>query len=474
MSLFTDRPVAVQGPSSFVASILVHGVLSGALSFAFIHAPQVIDPDLNKRFAVRHLELHAMNPVQPPSGGDAGKRAGAKPRAFPVQADDPPEERPSPSWQTLQFDAALQTLVQPDLPRKLKLPKETPIPTVVIWTPKKTDAKSIAPPMPHDAASANVQPSLDAPNEETDLGDLSIASSDLPVPLPILFASSTSPVKIEGPEPLQMAPATASDPSPQPTSAAAMSLSDLRMPQGTVTLPPVNETAPNPLPTTPEPGLSANPSQTGTESSDSKGESATEEKEVNKAVLAVNSKSSAALSEAASGVVAGAGSGNQPAADHIVLPKNGQFGVVVVGSSLEEEYPNLLQIWGGRVAYTVYLHVGRSKNWILQYSLPRSANTAAEGNVGALEAPWPYDIVAPHLYPVLLNADATVLHGIVNSAGRFESLVIVYPSRTPQGTLILNSLAEWKIRPAMRDGKATPVEIVLVIPNEPDQNTIEK
>jgi hypothetical protein len=318
--------------------------------------------------------------------------------------------------------------------------------------------------MPNEAASANVKPSLDAPNEESDLGDLSITSSDFSVPLPLLAPSTTSPVTIQGPELLQMAPSTTFDPSAEPTSAAAMSLSDLRMPLGTVTLPPVNETSPNSSPTTPAPGLSANPSEAGDKSSEVAAEGLSD----TKAAAAVDSTGTAALNGATAGTVAGAGSGNQPAADHITLPKNGQFGVVVVGSSLEEEYPNLLQIWGGRVAYTVYLQVGRSKNWILQYSIQRFANTAAEGNVGALEAPWPYDIVAPHLYPVLLNADATVLHGMVDSAGRFESLVIVYPSRTPQGTLILQSLAKWQFRPAKQDGKATSVEVVLVIPNEPD------
>ena len=468
MSLFTDRPETVQGPSSFVASILVHGVVSGMLSYGFIHAPQIVDPALNKRYAVRHLELHAREPVTAPSGGNAGQRAGAQLRPATPQDDDPTEERPSPSWQIPQVAAALQTLVQPDLPRKLKLPKETPIPTVVIWTPKKTDARKMVPPAPHEAASADVEPSLDAPNDELNLGDLSIMSSDSPAPLPLFVASSTSPVRIEGPELLQMAPTTATEPSAQPTSAAALSLSDLRMPQGTVTLPPVNEASPNPLPTTPEPGLSANPSQMEDEVSNRKKEHAAEKIDSDLAATAANSAGTAALDGSTSGIVAGAGAGNQPAANHITLPKNGQFGVVVVGSSLEEEYPNLLQIWGGRIAYTVYLQVGRSKNWILQYSLPRSANTAAVGNVGALEAPWPYDIVAPHLYPVLLNADATVLHGVVTSAGRFESLVIVYPTRTPQGTLILQSLAKWQFRPAMQDGKATSVEVVLVIPNEPD------
>jgi hypothetical protein len=51
---------------------------------------------------------------------------------------------------------------------------------------------------------------------------------------------------------------------------------------------------------------------------------------------------------------------------HIALPKNGKFGVVIVGSEPVEEYPEAHAAWAGRLAYSVYLHVGLAKNWILQ------------------------------------------------------------------------------------------------------------
>jgi hypothetical protein len=235
------------------------------------------------------------------------------------------------------------------------------------------------------------------------------------------------------------------------------------MAQGTVTLPPANETAPAASLTTLAPGLSADAAQRGEDDHASQSDVAKTEVSASGAAVA---KGEALGLEAGRGN--GSGAGDQPTGDHITLPKNGRFGVVVVGSSVDEEYPDLMQIWGGRVAYTVYLQVGRSKNWILQYSLLRSANIATEGGEGPLEAPWPYDIVAPHLIPALLNADAIVVHGRVNSAGRFESLAIVYPARVPQGTLVLNSLAQWQFRPAKKDGNATAVEVVLVIPNEAD------
>jgi hypothetical protein len=457
MSLFTDRPQARQVPSSFAASMLVHGGMVGVLCYGMLHAPLITDPALSMRFDVRRVELHLREQHASQPGGGAMAQAVARA----LHPESRPAEGQPASWRIPQMAAASQTLVQPDLPRNLALSQETPIPTVVMWTPKKAQVKLIVPPLPQKAASADVEPSLDAPNEALTLADVSVAASDMVVTLPQLAASTTSPVKTDKPDAVQMAPVISSEPAAQPTAATALSLSDLRMAQGTVTLPPANETAPGAPITTPEPGLSAGTAQHG--DYDRAGESGVVKTMVSASGAAAANGEALGI-EAGSGT--GAGAGDQPTGDHFTLPKNGRFGVVVVGSSVDEEYPDLMQIWGGRVAYTVYLQVGRSKNWILQYSLPRSANIATEGGEAPLEAPWPYDIVTPHLIPVLLNADAMVLHGRVNSAGRFESLAIVYPARVPQGTLVLNSLAKWQFRPAKKDGNATAVEIVLVIPNE--------
>jgi hypothetical protein len=271
----------------------------------------------------------------------------------------------------------------------------------------------------------------------------------------LLIASTTSPVALEEPEPQQMAPSTTSQASATAPSAAALSLSDLRMPEGTVTLPPANETAPNLAPTTPTPGISPDSLHAGEDNHAG-----------NSADAAPGQGDPTATNGSASAAAPGDGAGNEPSDDHISLAKNGHFGVVVVGSTLAEEYPDLLQIWGGRVAYTVYLQIGKATSWILQYSLAPSSGLVPQDNVASLEAPWPYEIVRPHMIPLLLDADAMVLHGVVNRAGRFESLAVVYPARAPQGTLVLNSLAQWQFRPARQNGAATAVEVVLVIPNE--------
>jgi hypothetical protein len=148
------------------------------------------------------------------------------------------------------------------------------------------------------------------------------------------------------------------------------------------------------------------------------------------------------------------------------LPKNGQFGAVVVGASLEAKYPELSGVWSDRVAYTVYLHVGLSKSWILQYSLPRSTEAQDSGNVSRLEAPWPYNIVRPNLAPDSLNADALLVHGYVNEAGKFESLGVAFPPDFQAAQFVLDALNQWQFRPAARNGLMQKVEVLLIIPEE--------
>jgi hypothetical protein len=118
------------------------------------------------------------------------------------------------------------------------------------------------------------------------------------------------------------------------------------------------------------------------------------------------------------------------------------------------------------VAYTAYLHVGLTKNWILQYAVIRSTDGGRAGVVGHLEAPWPYDIVRPNLMSKDLNADALLVHGFLNQAGRLESLAIAFPSGFRYAAFVLQALRQWQFRPALQNGQATAVEVLLIIPDE--------
>ena len=147
------------------------------------------------------------------------------------------------------------------------------------------------------------------------------------------------------------------------------------------------------------------------------------------------------------------------------MPKNGQFGVVVVGSSLDEQYPETSEVWKGRLAYSVYLHVGLDKSWILQYSLPRAADSANAGSA-RLEAPWPYYIVRPNLNPDDASSDAVMVHGFVDESGHFEKLSVVFPTDMgyAREQLVLSALQQWQFRAGTRDGQIAKLEVLLIIP----------
>ena len=148
------------------------------------------------------------------------------------------------------------------------------------------------------------------------------------------------------------------------------------------------------------------------------------------------------------------------------MNKDGQFGVVVVGSTLAEQYPETVGLWGGRLVYTVYLHLGKGKAWILQYAVPPAAQAATPANAGRPDAPWPYDIVQPHLDPNDYTSDAVMIHGFINLAGRFERLAVVFPTEFAQAKFLLTALQQWQFRPARQNGQLAPVEVLLIIPEE--------
>ncbi len=150
----------------------------------------------------------------------------------------------------------------------------------------------------------------------------------------------------------------------------------------------------------------------------------------------------------------------------ITVPKDGHFSAIVVGDSLEDEYPETAGVWNGRMAYTVYLHVGLAKSWVLQYSLPRTAVASDGGAVDHLDAPWPYNIVRPNIDPDSINADALMVHGFVNQSGHFESLSIVFPQAFAQAQFVLAALKKWQFRPALQNGQFAKVEVLLIIPEQ--------
>jgi hypothetical protein len=461
ISLFSERPELNQRPSSFVVSILAHVAAISLLSFGIIYTPEINDRVVTKRYTVRHLDLHDPKTQKKQSAGKGIAYIG--PHAT-VQKPNPgpkPAAHQAVLRQTADAEKGPETLVQPDITEPVKLAEEAPVPAVTIWTPKIEPVKVVLAPQPEPQTASEVKPSVNAPNEEINLADISIASSAHPAAASPILPTTTSPLVVHGPDMVQLAPVTTSQTTAQPTPTAVMSISDLRMPDGTATLPPVNQTVLQSESGAMVPGQAS----TGNRSNRSGGKG--------NEPAAGNSGEPDGVTGTHSGTKEGSGSGSGaddgPPTEQFTLPKNGQFGAVVVGASLEEKFPEMSGIWNDRVAYTVYLHVGLAKSWILQYSLPRTVEASEAGNVTRLEAPWPYNIVRPNISPDAIISDAILVHGYVNEAGKFETLGIAFPPEFRQAQFVLDALNQWQFRPAARNGQIQKVEVLLIIPEERDE-----
>ena len=466
ITLFSQGVDISQGPTSFAASFLFHCLAISLLSFGVIYTPRLDTRAAAERFNVRRLDLQTPEEQQRRAARSKVKYPGPKPKVVTAKAGGKPVPHPPVLRQVAQAQKGPQTLVQPDLHSELTLAKEVPVPSLVIWSPQNAPVKTIVAPLPEKATASDVKPSPDPPNEQVDLANISIATPSVAKPKLIMPASTTSPVAVDAPDKVQLAPTSVSQPSAQPTPVAVMSLSDLRMAQGTVVLPPVNESADSNAQGTLAPGAATSPSEKG--SGDQAGNGGTGQGATGTANPAAQSaattKPSGSDSVPAHGSDTSDGQSDQPTATHITLPKEGQFGAVVIGDSLQDEFPEMTQVWGGRLAYTVYLHVGLARSWILQYSLPRSDDAAMAGNVVRLAAPWPYNIVRPNLVPGSVDVNTIMVHGFVNQSGRFETLNVVFPPEFPQSQFVITSLQQWQFRPAMQNGQIARVEVLLIIP----------
>jgi hypothetical protein len=481
-TLFAEHSDYRRPPASIAASLLIHVAACSLVSFGVLYTPPIDTRVALDRYDVRRLDLETPE--------ERARRAAAEAIAYPGPRlpTHAPAAGGKQSAQSLvmppvpQAKRGLQTLMQPDLRKAQTLAQETPVPQVVLWSPSKTPVVKIVAPLPAKPPTAAVKPTLQSPNPEVNLADIEISSATQPSLKQLIVPSTTTPIVVHGPPQPPTTPATVSQPSAKPTPAAVVSLSDLKMKNGTVTLPAVNEVAAvtpsTDLPMTPGPAktssasgsgsTAANAAAIGTGTGKSAGPHAGESpvNPANAPAAGGGSKFTIVGAGQAPAAVPSAGQGDQPTATAISLPKDGQFGAVIVGASLQDQYPEISDVWRGRMAYTVYLHVGLEKSWILQYSLPRAAEAEDAGTVARLDAPWPYSIVRPNLVPGSIDADALMIHGFVNIAGRFETLSVVFPAQFPQAQFILESLQHWQFRPASENGQIAKVEVLLIIPEE--------
>src|SRR5581483_5057782 len=146
----------------------------------------------------------------------------------------------------------------------------------------------------------------------------------------------------------------------------------------------------------------------------------------------------------------------------IELPQDTRPAVAVFGESRTERYPETAGQMRGRPVSTVYLRMGLKKSWTLEYW------TAAQSQAAKLDAPWPYLMFRPDV-TLPPEADAILLRGVLTAGGQLERLALLWPAEWPQKELMFQALAEWKFRPASRNGQPQAVEVLLVIPQQPEE-----
>ena len=481
ISLFSERSDLGPRPTSIVASAILHVVALGVILFGIAYKPPYARVSTD-HYRVRELDLNMPD-----------EQARFYPQHIPNPASSPgahaPASQGKPSLsvpalrEVAQAPRGPQTLLQPDVDKPITLPVPIPVPQVAIWTPSKVTVKKVTPPMPQKPTSADVEPSVERPNEELTLADVNIASSFHPISKPIVTASTTSPVRVQTQQQVQLPPAMSSKSLTRATPASILSLSNLRMKEGTATLPPVNESvvvvrgpgvlgaqgkeASNGNPNSPDkpgqggasPGPAGNPNKQGTGPGQGlafkvSGPGLAPPNNGHEAPEPESENGTNNLDDA------------QPSTTALIVPKDGHFSAIIVGNSIQDRYPETSGVWNGRMAYTVYLHVGLAHSWVMQYSLPRAADGAPSAAVATLEAPWPYNIVRPNLDPGSIDADALMIHGFVNQSGHFETLSIVFPQAFPQAQFVLAALEKWQFRPAMQEGQSAKVEVLLIIPEQ--------
>lgn len=361
-----------------------------------------------------------------------------------------------------------QTLIQPDVPPTTRVLPVIPIPQAVVWTAGEVPHQKLVPPVQQPIGEIQVQPKLAKPNRELTPSEVSLSSTPFATKAPLPAPGTTMPIVVNGPQPAKQMPQTASVDKGPSTAARVISLSDLTLQSGTAALPTINEVAPADTNGMLTPGESKAESQgTGTDTAqngagpgDTAGNGADNEAGVNESADNGANESGPGFT-VFNGSATNSDSNGPTAPQHITLPKDGQFGMVVVGASPQENYPQTANLWTGRMVYTVYLQTETAQNWILQYSLPREHDDPPSDK---LDAPWPYDMMRPNLG----KYDIVLVHGYVDQDGRFDQLSVAYPPKFMNSDVLLRNLKDWAFRPAMLNGLATRVEVLLVIPGSAD------
>lgn len=470
-AMFADIPEIHRRSVPLLGSILIHGLALGIAGYGILYRPTLIASPDYVHYTVRHLTV----PV--PS-------ARPKPRSI----DDLPREQWA-SDAVIQTTAnrmgellqlripartktrAPQTLIQPDLRRPLTDPIDVTVPSLVIWRPGALSTTHIVPPA-ETSFPRNATDSLLAPNAESTGAILPLAASDIPTRSIATPEATTSPVNLHQPDEARKALVTLSQTTAEPTPVPLISISDFHTFHGQSIVPPATEsqdsnTGDRQLHLT---GGTLNPSSSSTahRADEAHRADANEKSPGGPHSNAYGNGTGSEQVTASPEAQILSTQRNHSSGTLISLPKDGKFGAVIVGASIQDWLPDLEGFWAGRLTYSVSIRVGLPRSWILQYSLPRSTDASAPDSTARLEAPWPYSILRPDIPPGSVDANALLVSGIINQDGQFESLHPIFPPRFPDSAYVIDCLKEWRFRPAAHNGHPTTLDIILIIPTDED------
>lgn len=477
ISLFAGPPPAGQRPTSFLFSFLVHAAVIGLVAFGVLFGPRIRVRPLGPHMLLRNIELD-----QPESMTQRSSGSGAYyPDQNPIESHNPAADAVRAEMASARPKLPLrhpapQTIVQPDIKVEKLLQQKIPMPAMLLWSANRPKVKTITPPKPQQLNASSVIPKVDRPNPSQNLKDIAISATTFNSKMPLPVDSTTTPLVIPGPHQVDKISETSSVQIAQASAADVASISDYAMKQGVVSLPAVNEVAPGTGGAgtatdgngNAQHGAKAGNAGNGTNGTASghSGASTGAGGGNGGGQGAHNGKGSGSSNGHGNVESAGKGAGfdEGPAPTPINRPKDGQFGAVVVGNSAADDYPQTAPFWTNRIVYTVFLHVGVPQTWILQYSVPRGVDAANSGNNKHVLAPWPYYILRPNIDENEVRADAMIVHGFINTKGRFDQLQVVFPTSVPRESTILRQISMWQFKPAVENGNPVRVEILLIIP----------
>jgi hypothetical protein len=126
-------------------------------------------------------------------------------------------------------------------------------------------------------------------------------------------------------------------------------------------------------------------------------------------------------------------------------------------------------IFRDEASYTVYLDMEDASSWALQYALDshHEPKISVPSYSGLLVAPYATSKSLPHFPPDSARrsvAGAIVVFGVISTHGEFEELRIMHSPEPRLDQPLLASLRKWRFRPAEISGMQVAVKVLLGVP----------